>query len=243
MGDGPTHGWSMIQGDQTTAPNTAVPVDPDTTESSDFGAWAVQGPTCFCRGTMILTAAGEAPVERLRVGDTVTTSAGTEKPIAWIGSGGSVITAQNGHCRPIIVRQNAIADGVPKRDLYLTKARSLYVDGALIPVEHLINGHSVLWDAIAGVVEYYHVELPEHDVLIADGAPAESYKEDGNRDLFRNTTESVVAATDWFAPVLTGAVPLSTRRGATYWPAPAIVPTYRSPAGQRRSTFWWLRQY
>jgi hypothetical protein len=32
----------------------------------------------------------------------------------------------------------------------------------------------------------YHVELASHDILVADGAPAESYRDDGNRWLFRN---------------------------------------------------------
>ena len=37
---GPTHGWSLIQGNTTTAPNTAVPIDPDTAKSASFGGWA-----------------------------------------------------------------------------------------------------------------------------------------------------------------------------------------------------------
>jgi hypothetical protein len=47
--------------------------------------------------------------------------------------------------------------------------------------------------------------LPSHDVLIADGAPAESYKEDDNRDQFHNTDRPAVAAkkSAWFAPVQT----------------------------------------
>jgi len=35
-------------------------------------------------------------------------------------------------------------------------------------------------------VVIYHLELDTHDVLIADGAPAESYRDDGNRRLFQN---------------------------------------------------------
>ena len=51
----------------------------------------------------------------------------------------------------------------------------------------------------------YHVELETHDVLLANGAPAESYRDDGNRWLFQN------ANSGWdlppqapCAPVLTG---------------------------------------
>ena len=60
------------------------------------------------------------------------------------------------------------------------------IDGVLIPVEELVNHHSIMWDDRAQEVPIYHVELAMHDVLIADGAPAESYRDDGNRWLFRN---------------------------------------------------------
>jgi hypothetical protein len=56
----------------------------------------------------------------------------------------------------------------------------------LIPVEELINHRSIIWDDHAQEVTLYHVELETHDVLIANGAPAESYRDDGNRWLFRN---------------------------------------------------------
>ncbi|MBV9861244.1 MAG: Hint domain-containing protein [Alphaproteobacteria bacterium] len=45
-------------------------------------------------------------------------------------------------------------DGVPSRDLHVTRGHSLYLDGVLIPVECLMNGHSVLWDDTARVVEF-----------------------------------------------------------------------------------------
>src|SRR5262249_46615170 len=44
----------------------------------------------------------------------------------------------------------------------------------------------ILWDDAARSVVIYHVELDTHDVLIADGAPAESYRDDGNRRQFQN---------------------------------------------------------
>jgi hypothetical protein len=64
--------------------------------------------------------------------------------------------------------------------------RSLFIDDALIPVEFLVNHRSIIWDDRAREIEIYHVELAQHGVLIADGAPAESYRDDGNRWLFRN---------------------------------------------------------
>jgi len=72
-------------------------------------------------------------------------------------------------------------------------------------VEFLANHRSILWDDRAQEVTIYHIELATHAVLLANGAPAESYRDDGNRRLFHN------ANTGWgnpekppCAPVLTG---------------------------------------
>ncbi len=161
---------------------------------------------CYCRGTLILTAAGEVPVEELAVGDQVKTLSGAMKPIVWIGCGRDLVTRSNKLARPVIVRRGALADNVPHRDLYLTHGHALLLDGALIPVENLVNHRSIVWDETARVVEYYHIELADHDVVLANGAPAESYYDANNRAQFHNTRagSAAGAAKPTFAPVLTG---------------------------------------
>lgn len=105
----------------------------------------------------------------------------------------------------MLVRQGALAPGVPHRDLRITKGHSLFVDGVLIPAEFLVNHRSILWDDHAREVEFYHIELPRHDVLLADGAAAETYRDDGNRALFHNTnSRSHLPPAPPCAPVLTG---------------------------------------
>jgi hypothetical protein len=87
----------------------------------------------------------------------------------------------------------------------VTKAHSLYIDDVLIPVEFLVNHKTILWDDVAREVEIYHVELDSHDVLLANGAPAESYRDDGNRWLFRNANSGWgLPPQEPYAPVLTG---------------------------------------
>jgi hypothetical protein len=95
---------------------------------------------------------------------------------------------------------------MPRRDLYLTHGHAIHFDGVLIPVEHLVNHRSILWDNTARVVEYYHLELDDHEVLFAEGAPAESYYDAGNRARFHSERPGSGAgdARPTFAPVLHG---------------------------------------
>jgi hypothetical protein len=44
----------------------------------------------------------------------------------------------------------------------------------LIPVQYLINGATIVQVPVARVT-YHHIELAEHDVLLAEGLPAESF--------------------------------------------------------------------
>jgi hypothetical protein len=161
---------------------------------------------CFCKGTRIATPDGQVPVERLAVGDRVLTASNVAREICWIGVGRVLATrGRRNAATPVIVARHALGHNVPDRDLHVTKAHGLFLDGALIPVEFLVNHRSIRWDDRAQEVELYHIELETHDVLLANGAPAESYRDDGNRWLFQN------ANAGWHlppkppcAPVLTG---------------------------------------
>jgi len=163
-------------------------------------------PICVLAGTQIAAPTGEVSVERLAVGERVLTHGGAARRIVWIGKGQVLATpGRRTVATPVIVRKGALAENVPNCDLRITKAHSLYIDDVLIPVEFLVNHRSILWDDRAQDVALYHVELDTHDVLLANAAPAESYRDDGNRWLFQN------ANTGWAlppqpscAPVLTG---------------------------------------
>jgi hypothetical protein len=161
---------------------------------------------CFCAGTMIATPADEVPVEKLKIGDLVLTAHNGPRAVTWIGNGKVLATrGRRSAATPVIVRKGALADNVPNADLRVTKAHSLYIDDVLIPVEFLVNYRTILWDDRAQEVDIYHVELDSHDVLIANGAPAESYRDDGNRWLFQNARSGWdLPPQEPYAPVLTG---------------------------------------
>ncbi len=172
---------------------------------ADYGGAGTSEVPCFCRGTCILTPSGEVAVEGLKVGDLVATLAGPAQPIVWIGHG-RVPVARGQRCAatPVIVSKGALADNLPHRDLRLTKGHSLLLDGALIPVEVMVNHRSIRWDDRAQEVEFYHIELATHAVLFAEGAPAESFRDDGNRLLFHN------ADSGWGAPAMPPCAPVLT---------------------------------
>jgi uncharacterized repeat protein (TIGR03803 family) len=202
-----------FNGDNGAVPLTGLTTDGagDLFGTTRFGGTSDAGTVfeltfCFLVGTRIATPTGETPVECLSPGDTVTTLHGEGRRIAWIGEGR--VLAARGHrtaATPVIVRKGALADNVPHRDLHVTKGHSLYIDGALIPVEFLVNHRSILWDDRAQEVALYHIELETHDVLLANGAPAESYRDDGNRWLFRNAgSKRAMASQKPCATLLTG---------------------------------------
>ncbi len=153
---------------------------------------AVQETVCFARGTRILTEAGEVAVEALRPGDRVITLRGDlpePQPIVWIGRRRIDVSRHPGPdaVRPVRIRRDAFAPGQPHRDLLVSPEHCVAVDGMLIPARRLVNGTTIVRETSAGEVEYFHVELARHALLLAEGLPAESYLDTGNRGFFANT--------------------------------------------------------
>ena len=147
---------------------------------------------CFAAGTRIATPYGEVPVERLRVGDAVTTGGGETVAVKWIGRRGygADMVAANPQLRPVRVRADALASGVPARDLLVSPSHALLVDGVLVPAAALVNGRSIA-SAASGAVAYFHIELDRHEILLANGAPAESFVPIAGRAMFQNASEFV----------------------------------------------------
>jgi len=68
----------------------------------------------------------------------------------------------------------------------------MFVDGKLIPAKLLINGMTIVQERDAKSVHYFHIELDRHAVLLAEGLPAESYLDTGNRAYFANSGLAMV---------------------------------------------------
>jgi hypothetical protein len=152
------------------------------------------GAHCFLKGTQILTLEGERSIEDLRIGDLIATVSGEPKPIKWIGrmrvERGSG-TSWNKAVAPIRIARGAFNGDLPHSDLYVSHGHRFLINGLLIPAGDLVNGSSItrLTSMDVDVLEYLHIELASHDVILANGAPAETLDGNANRADFDNFAE------------------------------------------------------
>ena len=161
------------------------------TFASDGAGGTILDAACFAAGTRIRTERGEIPVEDLRAGDRAITRhpAGTGRlPIRWIGHLRIDLTR---HPRPeaaapIRFRRDAIAPGVPRRDLWLSPEHCVFLDGRLIAARSLINGMTITQERDRRAVEYFHIETQPHAIVLAEGLEVETYLDTGNRAVFDN---------------------------------------------------------
>jgi hypothetical protein len=132
---------------------------------------------CFAAGTRIATARGEIAVQAIGVGERVQVLLGDGfSRVIWVGRR-EVDCACHPHPQkvwPVRIAAGAFGPHRPHRDLYLSPDHAVYVEDVLIPIKHLINGRTIVQVPVQHVT-YYHLELAEHDVLLAEGLPAESF--------------------------------------------------------------------
>lgn len=151
----------------------------------DVGA-PVTAAACYARGTRIATPMGDMAIECLNVGDDVLTVAGWQR-IVWIGRR-RIDCTRHPHPRkvwPVRIRAHAFGAGSPRRDLLVSPHHALFLNDVLIPAYCLIDGDLVMQHPVAEI-EYFHIELLRHDVVFAEGLPAETYLDTGDRMAFRN---------------------------------------------------------
>jgi len=145
------------------------------------------GITCFARGTLIKTMAGEVAIEDLSVGDKVLTMDTGYQPIRWIG-GRKLSRADleaNPKLKPIRIRAGALGPDLPEQDLLVSPQHRVLVrnqvavrmfDSAevLIPANKLLTlpGIDIEWDADG--VEYFHFLFDAHQIVWSNGAQTES---------------------------------------------------------------------
>lgn len=149
------------------------------------------GTPCYCPGTLIATETDETPIEDLKIGTRIRTASGRLRPIHWIGrrSYDPMFAYGNRDVLPILFCKGALGNNIPRRDLTVSPLHAMYLDGYLIPALHLVNGLSIVQIEKPREISYIHLELETHDILLAEGAPSESFLDDSSRGMFHNVHE------------------------------------------------------
>lgn len=150
---------------------------------------------CFAAGTAITTPCGSKAVETLAIGDLITTQDGRAVPVKWIGrqSLHRAFTPVD-RFEPVRVAAGALGGGLPHTDLVLTSDHALIIDGLAVNAGALVNGTTITRVPRAELPErvtYYHIETDAHDVIMANGAAAETFVDYIGRRVFDNYPEYV----------------------------------------------------
>jgi hypothetical protein len=146
---------------------------------------------CYLTGTAIATPTGDLPVEQLAIGGRVVTAAGPARAIKRIGRrcyAGRFLKA-NPDLLPIRLRAGCLGNGRPRRDLLVSPKHAMLLEGCLIAAEHLVNGASIQRAEPMSSIEYFDIELDAHDVILAEGAPSESFSADHRRGTVHDARE------------------------------------------------------
>lgn len=133
---------------------------------------------CFARGTLIETPGGPRFVETLKEGDLVVTQDDGPQPVIWAGSDRQAGVGPNA---PVRIRAGALGN---LRDLVVSQNHRMLFSGpraelmfgqseVLVAAKHLVDGRDIFIEECP-VVHYYHLLFERHQIIFAEGCPAES---------------------------------------------------------------------
>lgn len=170
---------------------------------------------CYRRGTRILTDRGEVAIEDITLDDKVVTHRGEARAIRWIGHRSvdvpTLPVEYRTRNRLVQFKAHAIGQAMPHRDLFVSAGHLVLVGGHLVAAINLVNGHSIVLREDIDQVEYFHIECEDEEILIAEGMPAESFFDNGDKTMFDNAPrfyqiihEPRIRRAFRHAPLLTG---------------------------------------
>ncbi|MDW4548162.1 Hint domain-containing protein [Defluviimonas sp. D31] len=149
--------------------------------TDDFGGLRIGDVLCvsFGAGTMVTLPDGsQRPIETLAPGDRVLTRDHGPQPIRWIGR--STMRAKGGFA-PVVITAGTLGNAgdlvvSPHHRVFIYQRGANRVGGTaeiLVQAKHLVDGESVLRQE-GGFVDYYSLVFDRHEIIYAEGIPAES---------------------------------------------------------------------
>ncbi|WP_146348026.1 Hint domain-containing protein [Falsiphaeobacter marinintestinus] len=166
-------------------PNVINTGDPE----FDAGAYT----PCFLIGSLIATPDGEKPVESLDAGDLVLNSEGQPVPVKWLGRRTiAAIFRPAEELSPVRFAAGSLGKGLPHSDLTVTANHAMLLDGVLCHASALVNGSTIVrvpLEEMGQTFTTYHVETENHEIILANGAPTETFIDNVSRRIFHNFSE------------------------------------------------------
>jgi len=146
---------------------------------------------CFLAGTRIAVPGGETAVETLAIGDRVLTADGRAAPVRFVGRQTVASPfADPLRAYPIRIAAGALGEGLPTRDLLVSPDHALLLDDVLVQAGALVNDMTIVREAaMPERFTYFHVELADHSLILAEGVPAETFVDNVTRRRFDNFAE------------------------------------------------------
>ena len=177
--------WTGTGDASTDGPYGVQVVDTHQVTITIFG----ENEVCFARGTEIATPDGPRMIEDLQVGDPVLTHDNKIKHVKWLGYSEISDARRRGNdgLEPILIEKGAIEPNVPSRDLVVSPQHRVLLTGQvadalfdsecrLVAAKHLCDGQRIRpCGERFEKLEYWHLMLDDHDVVIANGCPVESF--------------------------------------------------------------------
>ncbi|WP_428928019.1 Hint domain-containing protein [Marinibacterium sp. SX1] len=148
---------------------------------------------CFLTDTRIATPEGDVAVQDLNVGDVIRTAEGRDVAVKWVGR--QTVATRFGAAErllPVRFAAGSLGNGLPLADLTVTADHGMLVDGVICHAGALVNGTTIAQVPMAELgADYtvYHVETEAHEIILANGATAESFIDNVSRKVFDNYAE------------------------------------------------------
>ena len=160
---------------------------------------------CYRKGTRILTYNGYKKIEDLKPRDqivTVSKISNINNEIFFIekengknnfkteikhiiGIGSFKVEKTNENTAPICIKKGAVKENCPENDLYVSPEHIVLFPEKLDKAKNFINDSKTVYqDFLLRNIDYYHIELEQHCLIVAENMFAESFVTNGDKSMF-----------------------------------------------------------